>query len=79
MSGSAGAIGQTGGSFQKHVLDVFANDEHGALLLHHEFGRDGQHREYRTAHICQLRDGKSAGWAEHPGSLAEFEQAWGTP
>ena len=73
-----GVLGQTEGTFQEHVLDVFANDEHGLLLLHHEFDRGGQHREYRTAHICELRDGKIASWTEFPGSLAEFEEAWGT-
>jgi len=74
----SGVIGQTGGTFREHVLDVFANDDHGVLLLHHEFDRDGVHREYRTAHICKLRDGRIAGWTEHPGSLREFEEAWGT-
>jgi len=73
----SGVIGQTNGTFQEHVLAVFANDEHGVLLLHHEFDRDGEHREYRTAHICELRDGQIAEWTEHPGSLREFEEAWG--
>ncbi len=73
-----GVLGQTGGTFQEHVLDVFANDEHGVLLLHHEFDRDGKHRVYRTAHIVELRDGLIASWTEHPGSLNEFEEAWGT-
>jgi ketosteroid isomerase-like protein len=73
-----GVLGQTGGTFQEHVLDVFANDDHGVLLLHHEFDRAGTHREYRTAHIIDLRDGLIATWAEHPGSMQEFEQAWGT-
>jgi ketosteroid isomerase-like protein len=66
------------GTFREHVLDVFANDDHGVLLLQHEFDRDGEHREYRTAHICELRAGLIAGWTEHPGSLREFEEAWGT-
>lgn len=74
----SGVLGQTGGTFQEHVLDVFANDDHGILLLHHEFDRDGKHREYRTAHICDLKDGKIATWTEFPGSLREFEDAWGT-
>ena len=74
----SGVLGQTGGTFQEHVLDVFANDEHGILLLHHEFDRDGAHREYDTAHACQLRDGRISAWEERPGSLREFEEAWGT-
>jgi uncharacterized protein len=69
-------IGATGGTFREDVLDVFANDEHGVLLLRHEFDRLGR-REYRTGHICELRGGKIAKWTEHPGSLAEFEAAWG--
>jgi ketosteroid isomerase-like protein len=73
-----GVIGQTGGSFKEDVLDVFANDDHGLLLLRHEFDRDGVHREYRTAHICELSDGLIAKWTEHPGSMREFEEAWGT-
>jgi hypothetical protein len=32
--------------------------------------------EYRTAHICQLRDGKLARWEEHPGSERELDAAW---
>jgi len=78
MEWITGVLGAAGGTFQEHVLDVFANDEHGALLLHHEFERAGQHREYRTAHICEFRDGRIAAWTEHPGSLREFEEAWGT-
>ena len=74
----SGVIGQTNGTFQEHVLGVFANDEHGLLLLHHEFDRDGEHREYRTAHLCELRDGRIAEWTEQPGSLRDFEEAWGT-
>lgn len=73
----AGMIGSTGGTFQEHILDLFANDDHGVLLLHHEFDRDAQHREYRTAHIVELREGRIASWTEHPGSLREFEDAWG--
>ena len=67
----------SGGSFKEDVLDVFANDEHGVLLLHHAFVRDGQAQAYRTAHLCELRDGLISRWTEHPGSLREFEVAWG--
>jgi ketosteroid isomerase-like protein len=69
-------IGATEGTFREDVLDVFANDDRGVLLLHHEFDRLGR-REYRTAHICEFRSGKIAKWTEHPGSPAEFEAAWG--
>ena len=70
---------RSGGTFQEEVLDVFANDDHGVLMLHHRFTRDGTEREYRTAHIVELRDGLIAKWTEHPGSPHEFEEAWGVP
>ena len=54
-----------------------ANDDHGVLLLHHHFEREGKPRSYRTAHIVQLVNGKIASWVEHPGSMEEFEDAWG--
>ncbi|MEA2638719.1 MAG: uncharacterized protein QOF51_113 [Chloroflexota bacterium] len=73
------AIRRSAGTFQEHVLDVFANDEHGVLLLKHEFDRDGHHHEYYCDHICDLRDGRIERWREHPGSLREFEEAWGKP
>lgn len=70
---------RSGGTFREEVLDVFANDEHGVLLLRHIFTRDGAAREYRTAHVVELRDGRISKWREHPGSMAEFEAAWGRP
>lgn len=71
------AMGRLGGTFEEHVLDVFANDEHGVLMLVHKFTRDGQPREYRTSHIVEFRDGQISKWTEHPGSLREFDDAWG--
>jgi ketosteroid isomerase-like protein len=71
-------IGSTGGTFQEHVLDVIANDERGILLLRHEFDRDGIHRVYNTSHVLDVRDGLISTWEERPGSLTEFEAAWGT-
>lgn len=72
-----GVIGATAGTFQEHVLDVCANDDHGVLQLHHEFDRDGVHHEYLTAHAVDLRDGLISRWEERPGSMREFEAAWG--
>lgn len=57
----------------------FANDDHGILLLLHRFTRDGVAREYRTAHIVEFRNGLIAKWVEDPGSIREFEEAWGRP
>jgi ketosteroid isomerase-like protein len=65
------------GTFREDVLDVFANDEHGVLLLHHSFERDGRQRAYATAHVVRFRGDLVAEWEERPGSLTEFEEAWG--
>src|SRR5205823_3416683 len=73
-----GVLGRTDFTFREDVLDVFANDEHGILMLFHHFERDGQHREYNTAHAVTLNDGLIATWEECPGSMREFEAAWGT-
>ena len=73
----ASVMERSGGTFEEEVLDVFANANHGVLLLHHLFSRDGTQREYRTAHIVELRDGLIDRWTEHPGSPREFEEAWG--
>ncbi len=73
-----GVLSATGGTFREHVLDVFANDDHGVLLLEHAFDREGIHRQYRTAHIVDLNDGVITSWTEPPGSLREFEEAWGS-
>jgi ketosteroid isomerase-like protein len=70
-------IARTDGTFGEDVLDVVANDEHGVVLLVHHFDRAGQHYEYQTAHRVEHRDGKIARWTEHPGSMREFEEAWG--
>ncbi|HZU72661.1 MAG TPA: SgcJ/EcaC family oxidoreductase [Acidimicrobiales bacterium] len=72
-----GVMGIAGGTFQEHILDVCANDDHGMLELRHEFDRDGVHRSYLTAHVVEFRDGRISRWEERPGSIAEFEAAWG--
>ena len=50
----------TGGSFREEVEDVLANDHHAIVLVRDQFTRDGQSREYRTAHVYDVRDGKLA-------------------
>jgi ketosteroid isomerase-like protein len=70
-------MGRSGGTFQEDLVDVFANDEHGAIVLIHRFDRDGTPRTYQTTHVVTFDGEKLATWAELPGSLAEFETAWG--
>ena len=73
-----GVMTRAEGTFREDVLDVFANDDRGILLLNHEFDRAGAHRQYGTAHIVTFRGGKIATWLERPDKLSEFEDAWGT-
>ncbi|HEY6319409.1 MAG TPA: nuclear transport factor 2 family protein [Acidimicrobiia bacterium] len=70
-------IERTAGTFQEDIVDVVANDERGVLLLVDTFERDGARHEYQTAHLIHFTDGRIARWVEHPGSMREFEEAWG--
>jgi ketosteroid isomerase-like protein len=71
------AMSATGGTFQEDVEDVLANDRHGIVLARHRFTRDGQQQEYRTVHVCEIRDGKLVACWEHPRDQAAFDAAWG--
>ncbi len=55
-----------GGVFEETVHDVLANDKHGVVLAEHRFTRDGKPREYRTAHIYHIKDGRLAECWEQP-------------
>ena len=59
------AMEVTGGTFRDEVEDVLANDNH------------GQSKEYRTAHVYDVRDGKLARCWEQSRDLATFDDAWG--
>jgi ketosteroid isomerase-like protein len=71
------AVARTGGTLKEDVVNVVANDEQGVVLIDTHFYRDGDHHEYQTAHFVEFRDDKVARWTEHPGSMREFEAAWG--
>jgi ketosteroid isomerase-like protein len=71
------AMEVTAGSFREEVEDVLANDDHAVVLARHRFTRDGQSREYRTAHVYKVRDGKLATCWEQPQDLFVFDDAWG--
>jgi uncharacterized protein len=71
------AMEVTGGTFREEVEDVLANDYHAIVLARHQFIRDGQSREYRTAHVYDVRDGKLAKASEQPQDLFLFDDAWG--
>ena len=71
------AMDLTGGTFREDVEDVLANDQHAVVLARHYFVRDGQPKDYRTAHVYEIRDGKLAACWEQPRDQAVFDDAWG--
>lgn len=66
----------SGGAFEETVHDVLANDEHGVVLAVHRFARDGVAKEYRTAHVYHIQDGKLTECWEQPQDPVAFEDAW---
>jgi ketosteroid isomerase-like protein len=76
LAGKAMAI--SAGSFQEEVEDVLANDRHAIVLATHRFTRDGSPKEYRTAHVYEVRNGQLARCFEQPRDWAAFHDAWGS-
>jgi ketosteroid isomerase-like protein len=66
----------TEGTFQEEVHDVLANDEHGVVLAIHRFERNSRSKEYRTAHIYHIHNGKLAECWEQPQDQSIFDDAW---
>ena len=71
------AMEVTHGSFREEVEDVLANDHHAVVLARHQFTRNGQSHDYRTAYVYDVRDGKLAKCWEQPQDLSIFDEAWG--
>ena len=71
------AVEGTAGTFREDVEDVLVNDQHAVVLARHHFTRGGTQRDYRTAHVYTVRDGKLAECWEQPRDPDSFEQAWG--
>jgi ketosteroid isomerase-like protein len=67
----------SGGTFNEEVEDVLANDAHAVVLAVHRFTRDGAAKEYRTAHVYDIKDGQLAHCFEQPRDAEAFEDAWG--
>jgi ketosteroid isomerase-like protein len=76
LAGKAMAI--TGGTFNEEVEDVLANDRHAVVLARHRFTRDGASRDYRTAHVYEIREGKRTQCFEQPRDPSSFHDAWGS-
>jgi uncharacterized protein len=68
----------TGGSFQEEVEDVLANDNHAVVLARHRFTVQGNLKEYRTAHVYEISNGKLARCFEQPRDPVSFDAAWGS-
>jgi ketosteroid isomerase-like protein len=75
---AATAMALSAGTFHEEVEDVLANDQHAVVLARHHFLRDGSPKDYRTAHIYEVRDGKLARCFEQPRDAAAFHDAWGS-
>ena len=67
----------SGGTFGERPVALIANDDHGIAVLDHWLESDGKRIEYRTDHLWQFNGDKVSRWEERPGSMAEFEAAWG--
>src|SRR3954466_16158601 len=54
------AMEGTGGTFREEVEDVLVGDHHAVVLARHQFTRNGQQKDYRTAHVYTVLGGKLA-------------------
>jgi ketosteroid isomerase-like protein len=72
------AMSITDGTFHEEVEDVLANDGHAVVLARHRFTRDSSFRDYRTAHVYEISEGKLARCFEQPRDPAGFDDAWGS-
>ena len=75
---AAKAMTITGGTFHEEVEDVLANDRHAVVLARHRFTRNGSPKDYRTAHVYEVRNGQLARCFEYPRDSAAFHDAWGS-
>ena len=76
LAGKAMAI--TDGTFHEEVEEVLASDEYAVVLARHRFTRQGASKDYRTAHVYDVREGKLAECFEQPRDSARFHDAWGS-
>ena len=72
------AMALSDGTFQEEVEDVLANDRNAVVLARHRFMRDRSSKDYRTAHVYEVRNGQLARCFEQPRDSAAFHDAWGS-
>lgn len=75
---AAKAMALTSGTFHEEVEDVLVNDHHALVLARHRFTRNGSPKDYRTAHIYDVCNGRLTACFEQPRDSAEFHDAWGS-
>jgi ketosteroid isomerase-like protein len=75
---AAKAMAISDGTFNEEVEDVLTNDRHAVVLARHRFMRDGSSKDYLTAHVYEVRDGKLTRCYEQPRDAAAFHDAWGS-
>jgi ketosteroid isomerase-like protein len=72
------AMALSAGTFHEEVEDVLANDLHAVVLARHRFSRDGSLKDYRTAHVYEIRNGQLTRCFEQPQDPGAFHDAWGS-
>jgi ketosteroid isomerase-like protein len=72
------AMALSAGTFHEEVEDVLANDLHAVVLARHRFTRGRSSKDYRTAHVYEVRNGQLARCFEQPQDPAAFHDAWGS-
>jgi ketosteroid isomerase-like protein len=72
------AMALSAGTFHEEVEDVLANDRHAVVLARHRFSRNGSPKDYRTAHVYELRNGRLVRCFEQPQDPGAFHDAWGS-
>lgn len=76
LAGKAMAL--SAGTFHEEVEDVLTNSRHAVVLARHRFTREGSPKDYQTAHVYEVRDGKLARCFEQARDPAAFHDAWGS-
>jgi ketosteroid isomerase-like protein len=76
LAGKAMAL--SAGTFHEEVEDLLANDQHAVVLARHRFSRDGSPKDYRTAHVYEVRNGRLVQCFEQPQDPGAFHDAWGS-
>jgi ketosteroid isomerase-like protein len=72
------AMALSASTFHEEVEDVLANDRHAVVLARHRFSRNGSPKDYRTAHVYDVWNGRLVRCFEQPQEPRAFHDAWGS-